>query len=357
MKLAVISFTKQGNQLNKALTKEFIKQGETCIGYVMSRFAHTLPDQEEMRPMDTSLHQWSQEQFESVDGIVFIGAAGIAVRAIAPFVRDKMTDPAVAVVDEKGKFSISLLSGHMGGGNDLAVTISQMIGSVPVITTATDVNQVFAVDVFAKDNQLKLDSRQTAKMISADLLEGNLVGFYSDFQLQGVLPKGFTQTQICKRNVWITDRERVEANETEVLRLIPGVLVLGIGCRKGTGRQLIRRQVEAVMQEANLSLQAVGAIATIDIKKEEPGLVKFSKELGVELYTYTAQELSTAAGVYTNSQFVAKTTGIGNVCERAAVLAAGDMDETADDGCLIVKKQAGNGVTVAIAKKKWKAII
>lgn len=357
MKLAVISFTKQGNQLNKALTKGFAEQGEACSGYVLNRFFNTLPEQEEMMPMGTSLHQWSQEQFESVDGIVFIGAAGIAVRAIAPFVRDKMTDPAVAVVDEKGKFAISLLSGHMGGANDLALTISRMIGSVPVITTATDVNQVFAVDVFAKDNQLKLDSRQTAKMISADLLEGNLVGFYSDFQLQGILPKGFTQTQICKRNLWITDRERVEAEGTEVLRLIPGVLVLGIGCRKGTGRQLIRRQVEAVMQEANLSLQAVGAIATIDMKKEEPGLVEFSKELGVELYTYTAQELSTAAGIYTNSQFVAETTGIGNVCERAAVLAAGDFDETADDGCLTVRKQSGNGVTVAIAKKKWKAVI
>lgn len=353
MKLAIISFTKQGNQLNQMLSRGLREQGEDCMGYVPDRFA-ALAECAGLTSIKGTLTEWVAEQFPQMDGFVWIGAAGIAVRAIAPCIKDKMTDPAVVVTDEKGRFAISLLSGHVGGANELAECIAQMSGGQAVITTATDVNDRFAVDLFAKKHGLLWTDRALAKQISADILEGVPVGFHSDFPVEGELPEGLVKGLSCQRGIWITCQR--QAGNAGVLRLVPKALILGIGCRKGTSKQAIRTLVEQVLVEANLDAEAIRSLASIDLKKQEPGLLALAEELGVELHTYSTEELCRVPGDYTDSAFVEETTGVGNVCERAAVLAAMQQGSSHVD-CLVVRKHSGDGVTVAAAIRDWKVMI
>lgn len=359
MRLSVVSFTEKGNRVNQVLTKRFREMGETCTGYVMNRFADNCHGQEGMAPLGTSLREWAKEQFQCADGLIFVGATGIAVRTIAPFVRDKMTDPAVVTVDEKLEYSISLLSGHVGGANELARTVARMTGAAPVITTATDVNGRFAVDVFARERKLVISDRSTAKRISADVLEGRPVGFCSDFPVEGEIPEGLVRGELCVRNVWITGRVLTEgdswmgkppAGGTEVLRLIPKVLAVGIGCRRGALAEDIEKAVEEALRKANRSREAIKVIVSIDLKKEEPGLLTYAADMGLEFHTYPSTQLKEVPGDYTDSVFVAEVTGVGNVCERAAMLEIFH----AGGGRLILGKQTWNGVTVALAERDWK---
>lgn len=359
MRLAVISFTEKGNELNLTLTRYFLEQGESCRGYVMNRFAKVC-QADGLEPVAASLSEWVIEQFRDVDGLIFIGAAGIAVRAIAPCIRDKYTDPGVVVIDEGAQFCIPLLSGHVGGANELAQTAAGIIGAVCVVTTATDINGKFAVDVFARKHGLVLGSKSVAKQVSVDMLEGRPVGFFCDFPLEGTMPDGLAWRTWCQRTVWVTSRNTAGKEEgitggecapdREILRLTPKVLVVGVGCRRGTLKADILRAVEEALAEAGRSRDAIEVIASIDLKNEEPGLIQYAEEVGAAFHTYPAKQLLEVPGDYTDSAFVAEVTGVGNVCERAAMLEV----QQGGGGCLILKKQTKNGVTVALAEKDWK---
>lgn len=355
MRLSVISFTGQGNDWNRKLNQYFQSRGYDCQGYTAQKYGKDKTP-EGLLPLEASLGEWAKEQFSRSDGLVFIGAAGIAVRAVAPCLQDKFKDPAVVVMDEQADFVIPLLSGHVGGANELAEEIAAETGAVPVITTATDVNRKFAVDLFAKKHHLTIADRVLAKEVSAAILKGEPVGFFSDFPVEGQIPEGLEPGNgffSWKRAIWITCRAR--AGEDSVLRLIPRQLVIGIGCRKGTPKERIARQVEEVFSRFELDLRAAAAIASIDLKQEEPGLLEYAKELGVPFDTYPADVLEQVEGQFSESAFVASVAGIGNVCERAAVAAASQMG--AGYVTLLVKKQAGNGVTVAVAQKDRKVVM
>lgn len=380
MNLAIISFTLTGNQLNERLTRRFRELGETCTGYVLERFLNPCHEMAGLVPLTTSLGEWAGIQFEGRDGMIFVGAAGIAVRAIAPFLKDKMTDPAVVVVDEQGRFAISLLSGHVGGANDLAGRVAEILGAVPVITTATDVSERFAVDVFARERGLFISDREVAKEVSADVLDRQPVGFYSDFPVTGELPEGFTQKELCRRVVWITWKRRVEKDSflamfltenTRVLRLVPRVLSVGIGCRKGVSAAAVEAAVCWVFEQYQMDVHAIAGVASVDLKQKEPGLLEFCETWGLEFSTCDAGELERVPGEFTESGFVRETTGTGCVCERAAVWYAGKCVEKREENCtwkreedaekhkkrgdashnirLLVKKQVYEGVTVAVA--------
>ena len=189
------------------------------------------------------LSEWTKESFLRDDALIFVGACGIAVRSIAPYVRDKFQDPAVVCVDEAGQFVIPLLSGHVGGANRLAETVASGIGAVPVVTTATDVEKKFAVDVFAKDHGFVITDRKLAKEISADILAGEPVGVFSDFGFSAwkKIPEGLFENRICKRNLWVTvsGKEKKGIPSDRVLRLIPRCVALGIGCKRGDLRCLL----------------------------------------------------------------------------------------------------------------------
>lgn len=228
--------------------------------------------------------------------IVFVGAAGIAVRGIAPFVRDKVRDPAVVCLDEGGQFAVPLLGGHGGGANEAARTLAQAVGAVPVVTTATDVRGLWAVDDWAKRHGVALPDRAAAKKISAAVLAGKKV------------------------------------------------LAVGIGCKRDTDGGALSTFVRSVLAERGLDIALVGVVASVDLKKDERAIADFASSLAVPFVTFPAAELDAVPGDFASSDFVRRTAGTDCVCERAAVLAA---RTTAD--WLLVRKTARDGMTVAVA--------
>ena len=351
MKLSVICFTEAGARLCVKLVKEFLKSGQPCEGYGPETLLKACPDGNLLNPVSTSLSQWTGEQFYRKEGIVFIGAAGIAVRAIAPYVKSKAEDPAVVVMDDMGRFSISLLSGHLGGANELAERLAEMAGGQAVITTATDIHGRFAVDLFAKEQGLVITELKKIKEISSAILKGENVGFHCDFPVSGELPSGLIQGKTCRTNLWITIKEGSgDAVAKESLKLIPRILVLGIGCRKGVPAEIIEKVVDRAFKEWNLSFEGLSACASIDIKKEEQGICQFASAKGVPFYTYPAEVLAKTEGEFSSSSFVKQVTGVDNVCERAALACVKELG----GGKLLVRKQAAEGVTAAVAVRDWK---
>ena len=334
MNIALTAFTSRGAELAERLAKALTEDGHSCALWVPERLAP-----ETGLPGYRSLGPWTGERFADSDAILFVGASGIAVRAIAPYVRDKFTDPAVVSVDEAGRFAVPLLSGHVGGANDLARLVARRTGGTAAVSTATDVNGRFAVDQWAREQGFFLDGREGAKRVSAALLAGISVGMESDFPIQGPLPQGVVEGPAEAGIALTLDPEKRPFPHT--VRLIPPVLHLGIGCRRGTPAATIAKAVEGVFRSRHLSLKGVAAVCSIDLKKDEAGLLAFCQGLGLPLTTYSAGELSAVPGDFTPSPFVHGVTGVDNVCERAAVRRGGS---------LIVPKQAGEGVTVAVSQ-------
>lgn len=288
-----------------------------------------------------SLSQWTAEHFPRAGALVFVGAAGIAVRAIAPYVKSKTRDPAVVVVDEGARWAVPVLSGHLGGANDLARRIAGLCGAQAVITTATDVNGVFAVDEWAKRQNCAVLRPEQIKIVSAALLAGKTVGLHTEFPVAGDPPAGVTlcESKDCTFRLSLRSRGR------EVLQLVPRIAVLGVGCRKGISREALEEALDRMLAKASVCPQAICAVSSIDLKQEEPGLLSFCAAHGWPLHTYPAAALAAVQGNFTASAFVQKITGVDNVCERSAVLASG--------GTLYSKKNAGNGVTMALALQPY----
>ena len=340
--LRLICFTQAGAQTAQRLLRAIDSQF-CCEGVLSSRFAGSscLPKTE------LSLADWTRKQFSQADCLVFVGACGIAVRAIAPFVKDKFADPAVLVIDEQGRFCISLLSGHVGGANAFANLCAQALGATPVITTATDLNHAFAVDVFAKQNDLLLTDRLLAKQLSAAILAGQPVGFSSVFTGRDALPQ-----PLCQDPPEGAPKFSVSffaPDDPATLWLIPKGLVLGIGCRKGTPQESIEQFVQQTLAAHRLSMQSVSAVASIDLKAQEEGLLSFCAAHRLPFVTYDAQSLLGAKGEFSPSAFVQQVTGVDNVCERSAVLHSG--------GRLLLPKQKGCGVTLAAAANLNRTLI
>ncbi|MCR5724613.1 MAG: precorrin-4 C(11)-methyltransferase [Treponema sp.] len=231
--------------------------------------------------------------------VIFVGAAGIAVRSIAPYLTRKDTDPAVLVIDEGGRFVIPIAGGHIGGANEAARVLSGLLGAVPVITTASDVRGLWAYDSWASRHNKPVPDLPRAKVIARAVLAGKKV------------------------------------------------LSLGVGCKRGTKREVLQSFVEKVFSEYELPLSLVGAVSSIDLKKDEEALLVLSDSLSCRFCTYSAAELNAVqAGnaSFSESAFVEETTGTGCVCERAACAAAGVSADW-----LLVPKTSGNGCTVSVA--------
>ena len=268
-----------------------------------------------------SLEAWTAARFGESDALVFVGACGIAVRAIAPHVRDKLADPAVVSVDELGRVVVPLLSGHVGGANDLAVRIARITGGLPAISTATDLNGAFAIDEFARDNGLAIVERAFAKEISAALLEGKPVAFGEGLGA-------------------VVSRDTRESPFEKTLHLVPRDVVVGIGCRRGTDFAALEAAVDAALSQAGIAPEAVCGLATIDVKADEPAVIALAQKRAWPLRTYSACELSAVEGEFASSDFVLKTVGVDNVCERAAC---------AQGARLVQGKRSYDGITVALA--------
>jgi len=263
------------------------------------------------------LSEWTKYRFADSGAIVFVCACGIAVRAIAPCLKSKMLDPAVVALDDAGRDVIALLSGHMGGANELARKIAAITGGNAVITTSTDVHGLPAVDEWAVRHDCAIEDLYRAKKISAAAIAGEKIG------------------------VAVTDRLQ-PAPWPVTLWLRPRNLVLGVGCRKDTDPGLLMAAAADFLAATGVSVKSIRAVASIDIKKDEPAIEELAVRLGAEFVTYTAAELNKARGTFTASEKVLEITGADSVCERAAVLKA--------QGRLVRGKTAYCGVTLALAR-------
>ena len=332
MNLAYLAFSETGYELAKRLAAAL--GGEACRS-----------GQPDADGKTYSLADWTAAHFATCNGLVYVGAMGIAVRAIAPFAKDKTADPAVVVIDEKALHVIPVLSGHLGGANDLARQIAAVTGSDCVITTATDINGVFAVDEWAKHQSCALLEPKKIVGISERLLHGAKAKVYSPWTIEGEVPEGIALADTpAEADVVLnirTDGPAVGEDVPGPLHLVPRICVLGIGCRRGTPQETIEEQLAAFLHESGIYAEAIQAAATIDIKQDEAGLLAFCEAHGWPLHTFTSEALNQAEGEFSASTFVSSVTGVDNVCERSAVLATG--------GALIQKKFAGNGVTLALA--------
>ena len=373
MKVALICFSLTGQQTGERLCRGLEAAGMTAELDKKSKY---LPDS-----IQISTSAWAGEKFSDSDALIFIGATGIAVRSIAPYVASKKSDPAVLVVDECGKFVISLLSGHLGGANELALKTAEILEAIPVVTTATDLHHRFAVDVFAKKNHLYFTEREAAKQISAAVLDGKQVGLWigeglvfeqEDFQksclkelilcgsqeelysfaeehpvivITKTAEEGRQFVESLAGSLWGDVRNNVCGCERKpcILLLYPINITAGVGCRKQISKELFEKGLNDVLEGYGLEPTQLKQLASIDLKKKEPAILAYAQKYKVPFSTYPAEQLEKITEVSATSRFVKQVTGVDNVCERAA--------RTADaDGELLCPKCIREQMTVALTE-------
>ena len=422
MKVSIISFTLKGIELSLKIKKAFSGEAEEdlCLYTKCSHAEKSLTERKlteknlaekdlvesGLSYVEQPLTEWTGEQMKKRRSLLFIGACGIAVRAIAPFLTDKLNDVPVLVMDEQGRFVIPVLAGHVGGANELAVSLAERMGSTPVITTATDLNHCFAVDLFARRNALHIVNKDGIAKVSSRILAGEEVtmaveeGHLQEGEAgstggrkvprEGNVPEGIrivpcsaelhTDVPVMPTEV-SEDVPAVSAESTEdapvaftessagipgvtespvdilvapasygkgrLLTLRPKEYVIGIGCKRGKAAEQINQFVNRVLKESGISMEQVAAFVSIDRKKDEEGILWMSSHYGIPFVTYSAEELQQVEGTFHASEFVKSQVGVDNVCERAALQFSGP------DGILITGKQAEDGITAAIVKRRW----
>lgn len=372
MKVSIISFTLKGIELSLKIKKVF--SGETeeelCLYTKCSHAEKSLTERKlteknlaesGLSYVEQPLTEWTGEQMKKRRSLLFIGACGIAVRAIAPFLTDKLNDVPVLVMDEQGRFVIPVLAGHVGGANELAVSLAERMGSTPVITTATDLNHCFAVDLFARRNALHIVNKDGIAKVSSRILAGEEVTMAVEEGHFREEEAGIPGEKRLLEEINVPEGIRLVSTESladvlvapasygqgRLLTLRPKEYVIGIGCKRGKAAEQIDHFVHRVLKESGISMEQVAAFASIDRKKDEEGILWMSSHYGIPFVTYSAEELQQVEGTFHASEFVKSQVGVDNVCERAALRFSGP------DGILITGKQAEDGITAAIVKRIW----
>lgn len=323
MKTAVLCFSPQG----AALAKEYFSEAD-------------LFGKDFQRPA-------KKEDFGSIfsgyDRIVFIGAAGIAVRYMAPFVEDKRKDPAVVVIDPMGRYVIPILSGHLGGGNGYAVKLAKAMGAEAVLTTASDSLGFEAIDVFAQKENYAFEDMVAMKEVAAAMVAGREIPWYSEEDALPSYPHikrvASIEAADVKEGVVVTTKD-VEIKRG--LQLVPRRIHLGIGSKKNTDPEALVALIKKTLKTYAIHPMALSAIHTIDIKKEEAAILYAAKQLNLPLKIYTAEELSKNDDRCSGSDFVKATVGVSSVSCTAAFMGGEEM---------IAEKIAEAGLTLSITKE------
>lgn len=328
MNVHIISFTQAGFSLSKRLQNLLQADFSENPRQLTVSFGGKAWNEE-----SSSVYQhvslWVQSFFQKGNALIFIGAAGIAVRSIASFIKNKATDPAVIVLDEKGSFVIPVLSGHIGGANELSRKIASLIGATPVITTASDCNNLPAIDEFASKNNLLINDMKFAKDFTSLMLK---------------FENPLSQTKKTVKKIKSPEFTLSVYIKNDILSLIPKCVVLGVGCRKGKSPQELQDFVLETLKSHKIDNRSLVQLCSVDQKKEETALISLSESLKLPFVTFSAEKLNEIPQKVSHSDFVEKTLGTDNVCERA-VFAAGAIK-------LIVPKTAKDGMTIAAGIKK-----
>lgn len=349
MKYAVISVSSEGAVLGASVKRMIPGEG-------------TLYERKEAESGEEAVYfsrtfSLVKEIFSQYDGLLFIMASGIAVRAIAPYIVSKVSDPAVLVMDECGKHCISLLSGHLGGANAWAREVAAVIGADPVITTATDVHQRCAPDDMARELMMRVEPVHALKAVNSCIAEGKAFLWFLDpetegassirerLQAKGICPRDIREMEDCCFDACavITEKEYRVSKAHVYLR--PKNLYVGIGCKRGTPEEKIREAFREALQQAGAYEYQVVSLASVTLKADEEGLLDFAKHENRAIHFYTPEELRRVEEKYAlpSSEFVRKTIGVGNICQTSALMES-KMGKT------ILPKTRFTGVTVAIAE-------
>ena len=389
MRIEIACFTENGEALARRIA-DLLSANATRLGRGMSPGVceESFSANVTRLGRGVSLSAWTEVAFAKADALVFVGAAGIAVRAVAPLLVSKAVDPGVLVVDETGSYVIPILSGHIGGANELARRIARELSAEAVVTTATDRRGVFAADAWAARHGTVVLQPERIKKISANLLSGGEILWESDFSMEGDIPPGvqvvspvktpkdvqiFLSEESSARKRESVDNEplpppkgevarrsrdgeglprvlvtirRSRAENSEALVLVPKIVVAGVGCRRGVSKEEVLEALTEAFAEADVLPEALADIFSIDKKEGEEGLLEAAAALGHLPKFFTAEELREVPGNFSGSAFVEKTVGVDNVCERCAVLGAGGGD-------LLLPKTAYGRVTVALAQREF----
>jgi cobalt-precorrin 5A hydrolase len=349
--IAVITITRQGFDLARRL-KEALPSVRL---YVSQKYLEA--SSQEAIPFDGNLKNLLAEIYPKHDAFIFIMAAGIVVRMIAPYIQDKKVDPAVVVMDLKGKFAISLVSGHLGGANELTQMIAEKTGAVAVITTGTDTMGTIAPDMIAKEIGGELEDFGPLKYVSGALVDGervavaNLTGVRVQ-SLEGELKKNIVRCRSigeilaadCKAAILITHElipEEAQAKLPVHVVIRPKVLSVGLGCNRETPSDEFEESVFSILKQAHLSEKSIKTLATAELKRDEEGLLKFADKHGLPIEFWNKEELESVQ-IPNPSETVSKFVGVRGVAEPAAILSA-------NGGKLIVEKVKQGNLTMAVA--------
>ncbi|MDK2919073.1 MAG: cobalt-precorrin hydrolase [Candidatus Petromonas sp.] len=343
MSKAIITLTRGAAELGLKLMKEY----RDAVLYINKKFDIK---GDNIHKIENDIKDLISNIFNKYDCLIFIMATGIVVRTIAPHLRDKMRDPAVVVLDEKGRHVISLLSGHLGRANEYTLDIAERINGNPVITTASDVNNTLAIDTMAMKLNCRIEDLKKATKVTAHIVNGEKVGIISEIQLNMDLPDNLViigikeELKYVKGLIYITNKDSVEnmAEDTVVLR--PPNLVVGIGCRKGKRKEEIVRAVKESLKQINRSPLSIKHIATIDVKKDENGIKETADYFKVPLVIIDSKEVKKIENNFQISSFVKKSIGVGAVSEPVAVLSS-------NGGKLVLNKTKYDGITVAVVEE------
>jgi len=282
--------------------------------------------------------------------LIFVMATGIVVRQIASLIEGKDRDPAILVLDEEGKFVIPLLSGHLGGANAWANHLAPQIGALAVITTATDGRGLVAPDEYARRYHWKVEPIDHLPAVNRLLLEQGLLNVWTSYPLKPECAWAkdehyhfLAENEPEKANVIIDAFPNTHLKE-DCVYLVPPVLSVGVGCRRGISTEAVLEGITSAVKQIGASLKAIAGIYSIDLKSDELGLIEAAKHLRVPFQTFRAEELQSVIEQkqLSRSKFVSEKIGVDGVCEAASLLGT-------QMGRLVLPKIKGQGVTVAIS--------
>lgn len=349
-KIAILSITNGGRE--KAL--EIKNHLKNVDAFFIKR--DTDYKNEQITVVNKSLKEFVPEIFDKYDYLIFIMSTGIVVRTIAPLVVSKFSDPAILVMDEKGHNIISLLSGHMGGANEMTLYISNLINSNPVITTATDVNKKSSLDMIAKSLNAHIDNfRDNVLKVNSMIVNNEEVHIYIDGNYK-INHQGFTlydeKTDLdkVKSLVVVTNKKYInkmlnkdiENLNEKIIKVVPKDIVIGIGCKKNTDSDHMKNSLLKFLDEYNIDINGVKEIGSIEIKKDEKAIIDLAKFLDVKFKTFSVDEISKVDYLYEKSQWVKKNVGVYSVSDPVAHLLS--------EGRVIINKQKYDGITFSIGR-------
>jgi len=283
--------------------------------------------------------------FNSYDCIIGVMATGIMIRNICTLIKNKNEDPAVLIIDEKGKHVISLISGHLGGANDFSMKIADIIGAKAILTTSTDINDKLGIDSLSRRYYLKIDNISKIKYINSALINDERVEIAFNPKFNYIwedldVKKSYYKSSNTSNDITVT-------KNSITMNLKPKKMVVGIGSRKGVASLVVINAIKHALNILGLPLERIDSIATGQMKKNEKGIIDASHELKIPLEVISEKAIKNFKNPdLDDSDFVKNKFGVGGVCEPSSLIAAGD------DSILIFRKTPYNGVTVAIAVSK-----